>query len=110
MQVVSKTNVSNTKSLRSSCRPRRSKPEWSWIVERSSVLDSIRDGEVAAFENTAIEQVEIDLPLHFVKKRDAGAEQHRMNVEDDFIDQIHFSWSLPFLLYRGFAPLGARCL
>src|SRR5712692_3256841 len=104
MQVVCKTNVSNTKSLRSSCRPRRSKPEWSWIVERSSVLDSIRDGEVAAFENTAIEQVEIDLPLHFVKKRDAGTEQHRMNVEDDFIDQIRFSWSLPFLLYRGFAP------
>ena len=35
----------------------------------------------------ALQQVQIDLVLHFMKKRNAGAEQHRVNVETDFVNQ-----------------------
>src|SRR5712691_3430711 len=63
-------------------------------VPEMSALHAIRNSEVAAFENPAIEQLKIDLPLHFVKKRDARAEQHRMNVEDDFINQVGFEQTL----------------
>jgi hypothetical protein len=82
------------------------------VVEKSSALDAIGNGEVAAFENLAIEQLKIDLPLHFIKERNARAEQNEMNVEDDFIDQIGFEQALGhrFEESRFFAPSGARCL
>jgi hypothetical protein len=40
-------------------------------LSKMSVLDAISNGDVSAFENLAIQQVQIDLPLHLVKERDA---------------------------------------
>jgi len=54
------------------------------------VLYAISNCEVAAFERLAIEQLKIHLSLHLVKKRNARAEQHGMNVEDYFIYEVGF--------------------
>jgi len=64
------------------------------LVEKSSALDAIGNGEVSAFENPAIQQLKIDLPFHLVKERNARAEQHGMNVEDDFINQVGLEQAL----------------
>src|SRR5258707_11339059 len=64
------------------------------LVEKSSALDAIGHGEVTALEDLAVEQLKIDLPLHFVEEWNARAEQDGMDVEDDFVDQISFEQAL----------------
>ena len=59
-----------------------------------SVLDAIGNDQAAAFEDFAIDQVQVYLLLHFVKKRDTGSEQDRMDIKDHFIDQAGFKQTL----------------
>ena len=51
------------------------------------MLHAVSNGQVSALENFAIQQIQIDLLLRFVKERNARAEQNGMNIEHDFIDQ-----------------------
>ncbi len=51
---------------------------------------AIRNYDVAAFENLAIQPIQIDLPLHLMEEGNAGAEQNGMDVQDHFIDQTGF--------------------
>ena len=44
------------------------------------MFDAVRNGQAAAFEDPAIEQLQIDLLLHLMKKGNTRAKQDRMNV------------------------------
>ena len=70
-RVVCQIDVSNTKDLQTSCGVAGGANPYTnafALVGKSSALDAIRNGEIAALENPAIEQLKIDLPLHFVEQ------------------------------------------
>lgn len=69
--------------------------EWDAPQERperkhASRLHAIAHEDAAVLERVALEQLEVDLAAGRVKQRDAGAEQHGMDVEADLIDQAGF--------------------
>ena len=51
------------------------------------MLHAVSNGQVSGLENFAIQQIQIDLLLRFVKERNARAEQNGMNIEHDFVYQ-----------------------
>ena len=72
------------------CKKQTSTARLITAFERRSVLHAVSNSQISAFENSAIQQFEIDLLLHLVKERNARAEQNGMNIEHDFIDQAGF--------------------
>ena len=52
------------------------------------VLHYICHQHTASLQRLAIDQLQINLAIHLIKKRNARAEQHRMNVEADLINQV----------------------
>lgn len=52
------------------------------------MFHSIKNRHTAVLKWFAIQQLKVYLPFHFVKERNAGTEQHRMDVESDLINQV----------------------
>jgi len=67
-------NLSNMKRLHRFCRRWRRKAVHectSFVFERGSVLDAIRNCQIAPLEHFALEELEVDLLLHLVKEGNA---------------------------------------
>src|SRR5688500_5707506 len=51
------------------------------------VFDAVGYQHAAVRKRTALLQLQIDLPAHGMKRRNAGAEEHRVDVEADLVDE-----------------------
>ena len=58
----------------------------SLLVQSRLVFHAICKHHATILQFLALNQLEIDLFLHFMKQRDSGAKQNRMNVESDLVD------------------------
>src|SRR5687767_14673103 len=59
-----------------------------WHPASCLSLDAIYHVHAAVGETLAVLQLKVDLPAHGMECRNPGAEQHRVDVEADFVDQV----------------------
>ena len=58
------------------------------VFGRGSALNTVREHDAVVLQSLHLKQFEVDLAFDLGKQRDTSAENYRMNVEDNFINQI----------------------